>query len=100
LKALLTRNRFRVVKLDYFCLEQNPYGWLQSFYNLLGFESNFLYSLLKHESARTIGVREHPFQAAAILLLLFPLLALSLLMTIVEAGLCRGGTIELYAIKE
>ena len=100
LEELLARNRFRVVKLDHFCFEQNPYGWLQSSLNILGFEHNLLYALLKHESAKTLQIREHPFQAAAILLLLGPLLAASVLMTLLEAGLRRGGTIEVYAVKE
>jgi 2-polyprenyl-3-methyl-5-hydroxy-6-metoxy-1,4-benzoquinol methylase len=100
LEQLLTRNRLRVVQLDHFCFEQNPYGWLQSFYNALGFDFNFLYSLLKNKSARTHRLREHPFQALLTVALLPPLLGLSLVMTVVEAALRRGGTIELYALKE
>ncbi|MEK7858808.1 MAG: class I SAM-dependent methyltransferase [Elusimicrobiota bacterium] len=100
LEALLTRQRFRIVQLDHFCLEQNPYGWLQSFYNALGFKENFLYSLLKTETARTLNIRQHPIQTLLTVLLLPPLLALSLAMTLAEAAVGRGGTIELYAIKE
>lgn len=100
LEALLSRFGFRVVQEDHFCFEQNPYGWLQSFYNALGFDNNFLYSLLKNKSARTIQVWKHPFQALLTALLLPPLLAASLLMTLVEAALRKGGTIEVYAIKE
>ncbi len=100
LEALLAAKGFRVVKSDHFCFEQNPYGWLQSFYNALAFDHNFLYSLLKTRSARTISIRRHPFQAIAVLLLLPPLLLLSVALTLVEAVLRRGGTIELYAAKE
>ena len=100
LESLLTRHRFRIVKLDHFCLEQNPYGWLQSFYNLLGFDDNFLYSLLKNRSARSMRLREHPIQALLTAALLPILLPLSLVMTVVEAAMRRGGTIELYALKE
>lgn len=100
LEALLEKHHFRVVQRDHFCFEQNPYGWLQSFYNLLGFEHNLLYSLLKHSSARAHELRKHMFQAAAIIALLPVLLAASLLMTLAEAALRRGGTIEVYAIKE
>ena len=100
LEALLSRQGFRVIRVDHFCFEQNPYGWLQSFYNRLGFDHNFLYSLLKHESARTISIRAHPFQALAVLALLPPLLCASLAMTLLEAVLRRGGTVELYAVKE
>lgn len=100
LEALLARHRFRVVQMDHFCLEQNPYGWLQSFYNALGFDFNFLYSMLKDRSARTIRLREHPFQALATLVLLPLFLVLSLALTLLEAALRRGGTIEVYALKE
>lgn len=100
LEALLTRQRLRVVRCDHFCFEQNPYGWLQSFYNALGFDFNFLYSLLKDRSARTIEARRHPLQALAALVLLPPLLVLSLALTLLEAALRRGGTIEVYALKE
>ena len=100
LEALLNRHHFRVVKLDHFCFEQNPYGWLQSFYNWLGFDHNLLYSMLKERSARTIRIREHPLQALLTLALLPWLLALSLGLTLLEAALRRGGTIELYALKE
>lgn len=100
LEALLARQRFRIVQLDHFCFEQNPYGWLQSFYNALGFDDNFLYSLLKNRSARTIRIREHPIQALLTAALLPVLLPLSLALTVVEAALKRGGTIEVYALKE
>lgn len=100
LEALLSRHRFRIVQLDHFCFEQNPYGWLQSFYNALGFEDNFLYSMLKDRSARTLRIRAHPLQALLTLALLPWLLALSLGLTLLEAALRRGGTIEVYALKE
>jgi hypothetical protein len=100
LEPLLARHRFRIVQMDHFCFEQNPYGWLQSFYNLLGFDNNFLYSLLKTRSARSIRIREHPIQAFLTLALLPFLLPLSLALTLVEAALQKGGTIEVYALKE
>ncbi len=100
LEALLNRYRFRIVQMDHFCFEQNPYGWLQSFYNALGFDNNFLYSMLKDRSARTVRIRNHPIQALLTLLLLPPLLLASGVMTLVEAALRRGGTIEAYALKE
>ncbi|MBI4371800.1 MAG: class I SAM-dependent methyltransferase [Elusimicrobia bacterium] len=100
LEAVLTRHRFRVVRLDHFSLEQNPYGILQSLYNRLGFRFNLLYSLLKDRSARTETVRHYPFQTAAIALLLPFLAPLSLLLALMETALRSGGTIEVYALKE
>lgn len=99
LKQQLAKLGFEVVREDHFSLEQNPYGWLQSIYNALGFNYGFLYSLIKNSSARMVSIREHPLQALLTLALLPIFLPVSLLMTVVEAGLRRGGTIELYAIK-
>jgi SAM-dependent methyltransferase len=100
LEAVLTRQHFRIVQLDHFSFEQNPYGWLQSFYNALGFPHNFLYDLLKDRSARSTHIRRHPLSAVLTLALLPPLTALSLVLTLWETLRRRGGTIEIYAIKE
>jgi 2-polyprenyl-3-methyl-5-hydroxy-6-metoxy-1,4-benzoquinol methylase len=100
LEALLNRYRFRVVQCDHFCFEQNPYGWLQSFYNLLGFDHNFLYLMLKDRAARKVRIRHHPFQALLTVALLPLLLPVSFALTLLEAALRRGGTIEVYALKE
>lgn len=98
--SALEKLSFRVVQEDHFSFEQNPYGWLQSFYNSLGFDNNFLYTILKNRSARSIQVRRHPLQALLTLLLLAPLTLLSLFLTVLEAALSRGGSVELYAVKE
>ena len=100
LEAVLMRHHFNVVQVDHFSFEQNPYGWLQSFYNCLGFDNNFLYSLLKNKTARTLQIREHPLQTALTLLLLPPLTAASLILTLVETAARSGATIEVYAIKQ
>jgi SAM-dependent methyltransferase len=100
LEALLARRSFRVVRSDHFCLEQNPFGWLQSSYNALGFPANLLYDLLKASSAKLGTAREHPLACVLALALLPPLLGLSLLLTVLEAALRRGGTVEVYAVKE
>ena len=96
----LRRAGFDIVQTDHFSFEQNPYGWLQSIYNAFGMEFNFLYSILKTHSSRTIPLRKHPFQAALILATLPLFLPLALLLTLIEAGLRRGGTIEVYAVKK
>lgn len=100
LEAILARHRFRIVQLDHFSLEQNPYGFLQSVYNAVGFRFNLLYTLLKNRSARLDELLRYPIQTAAIVLLLPVLLPLALLSSPLEALLRSGGTIELYALKE
>lgn len=100
LRLLLSKLGFRVTQEDHFSLEQNPYGWLQSLYNALGFDWNFLYDLIKDRGARSVSIRKHPFQALSTVALLPLFLPLSLVLTVVEAALRKGGTIEVYAVKE
>lgn len=100
LEALLGRLDLEIAQTDHFSFEQNPYGWLQSVLNVLGFDNNFLYTFLKNRSARTYKIRNHPIQAVLTCLLALPLTALSLVLTVAEAALRRGGTIEVYAVKK
>ena len=100
LEAILARHRFRVVQLDHFSFEQNPYGILQSLYNALGFRFNLLYSLLKDGSARTDTARTHPVQTLAVAALLPIFLPLSIALCFLEPLFRSGGTIEVYAFKE
>ncbi|MDE2143991.1 MAG: class I SAM-dependent methyltransferase [Elusimicrobia bacterium] len=100
LEAVLARHRFRIVQLDHFSFEQNPYGILQSLYNALGLRFNLLYSLLKDRSARVARAGQHPVQTLVIAALLPVFLPAALFLTVVEAALRSGGTIELYAFKE
>jgi len=99
LRRVLDLAGFRVVQEDHFSFEQNPYGWLQSIYNALGFRFNFLYSILKNRTSRSVPIRTHPIQTAALLALMPVLLPLSILLTVFEAAIGRGGTIEVYAKK-
>ncbi len=99
LKKMLHSQGFKIVQMDHLSLEQNPYGWLQSFYNALGFDHNFLYSILKNKTARAYQMRQHPIQTALTVLLL-PLFALlSLALMLVETALREGSSLEVYAVK-
>ncbi|MBI3548580.1 MAG: class I SAM-dependent methyltransferase [Elusimicrobia bacterium] len=99
LDRLLARLGFAVVQSDHFSFEQNPYGWLQSLYNAIGLEFNFFYNFLKNRTSRATPLKRHPAQALVILALLPVLLPLSLALTVLEAALRRGGTVEVYATK-
>lgn len=99
LEDALKNNNFRVVQADHFSFEQNPYGWLQSLYNALGFQFNFLYNWLKTRSSRATPLQKHPIQSLAIFILMPFLLPLALVLTVFEAAVEKGGTIELYAKK-
>lgn len=101
LRRLLREHGFRTVETAHFSVEQNPYGWIQSLLNVLGFRYNLLYDLLKTASAReTHPARSHPLQTLLSLAALVPVVPLSFLLFGVETLLRRGGTIELYAIRE
>lgn len=100
LESVLLRAGFTPSTARHFCLEQNPYGWLQSFYNALELEWNLLYTILKNRSARLAPVRRHPLQAALTVALLPLFLPAALALTVLEAALRKGGTIELYAYKD
>ncbi len=100
LEAVLARHRFRVLQLDHFSFEQNPYGILQSLYNACGFRFNLLYTLLKDPSARTEAVMSRPFQTLAVVLLLPLFLPAAVALAFLETAFRSGGTIEVYAFKE
>jgi SAM-dependent methyltransferase len=99
LRRLLDEEGFDVELVSHFALEQNPYGWVQSLLNRMGFRQNLLYELLKHESARAVPhpARAFPVQTALTLLALVPVVPLSMALFCLELLLRRGGTIELCA---
>ena len=99
LRRILEENGFSVESVSHFSLEYNPYGWIQSLLNQIGFRENLLYDALKNESARTIQspARAHPVQFFFMLLALVAVVPLAFVLTLVEVLVRRGGTIELYA---
>lgn len=100
LKGLLSKLGFEIVREDHFSVEQNPYGWLQSIYNALGFDFDFLYGLIKNRTSRMFSIRKHPVQALLSVALLPGFLVLALVMTVIETAVRRGGTIAVYAVKK
>ena len=90
---------FAVELVSHFALEQNPFGWVQTLLNRLGFRRNLLYEMLKNESAREDShpARRHPVQALLTPLALLPVLPLSAALWVVELLLRRGGTVEVCA---
>jgi hypothetical protein len=99
LRRLLTSNGFSILDVSHLSLEYNPYGWIQSLLNKLGFRYNLLYDLLKNRSARSLP---DPLRAAPVQILLtlgaLPVIApMSFGLTLLEVLLRRGGTVEVYA---
>jgi 2-polyprenyl-3-methyl-5-hydroxy-6-metoxy-1,4-benzoquinol methylase len=101
LRTILADHGFRTVETAHFSAEQNLYGWIQSLLNLLGFRTNLLYDHLKTASAREASpTRLHPVQTLLLAVALVPVVPLSVLLFGLETLLRRGGTIELYTIRE
>jgi 2-polyprenyl-3-methyl-5-hydroxy-6-metoxy-1,4-benzoquinol methylase len=96
---MLRSNGFGILDVSHFSLEYNPYGWIQSILNKLGFRYNLLYDLLKNASARSVA---DPWRAEPVQMLLtlgaLPVVApMSFGLTLLEVLLRRGGTVEVYA---
>jgi 2-polyprenyl-3-methyl-5-hydroxy-6-metoxy-1,4-benzoquinol methylase len=92
LRHLAERTGFQVQEIRHFSLEYNPYGWAQSFLNMLGFKRDAMYQTLK----RGKSPRD---QAFGWRVLAWSLLAPSILPAVLESLLGRGGTISAYLRK-
>jgi SAM-dependent methyltransferase len=99
LRRMMEREGFLIDEVRHLNLEQNPYGALQSLMNKLGFPENFLYSMLKTESARTHEVKDHPGLAFATLALLPTATMFAGALTALEVAAGKGGTIEVHATR-
>ncbi len=99
LKSLLDKNGFEVVNVKHLSLEFNPYGYIQSFFNLCGFRANLFYDFLR---SRVSGVKgPYLYSNLALMFMLMPLiLPASVILSLSEAALKMGGTIEAYAAKK
>lgn len=99
LKDLLGAAGFRLLSLSHFSLEQNPYGWLQSFLNRMNFPHNGLYTTIKNVPA----IRERRFSSwdrVRVYFLAAGMLPTCLLLSGLMALLGRGGTMEAYFYRE
>ena len=105
LESFLRKFSLRVMKAKQFSFEFNPFGYLQSLLNMCHIEYNLLYTILHSKALRKTlysdmrGSRlyTHLFITIALLPLYAPL---SLGFSLIESFLGRGGTIEIYAVKE
>jgi 2-polyprenyl-3-methyl-5-hydroxy-6-metoxy-1,4-benzoquinol methylase len=105
LRLLLEKNSFKIIKMKHFSLEFNPFGYLQSFLNMLQGDRNFLYNTLKSKSIRKSllsNMHSLPFyfKLCTTILLAPVFIPLSLVLSLIESILRQGGTVELYALKQ
>lgn len=101
LHSLLNKSGFKILKIRRFDLEYNPFGWLQTLLNLSGIRENLLYNLLKNPELKIKETPSPPLQDILLNLALLPLfIPLSFILSLLESLMKRGGTIEVYAIRE
>jgi 2-polyprenyl-3-methyl-5-hydroxy-6-metoxy-1,4-benzoquinol methylase len=103
LASILEKYNFHLLKIRRFDLEYNPFGWLQTILNLTGIRKNFLYNLLKKNiNSRNIKISNNSKWDLIATIVLLPLyFPISLVLSLYESFvLKRGGTIEVYAVKE
>ncbi len=98
LNRLMAQAGFRMIYLNHFSMEQNPYGWVQSALNRMAFPEGALYSFLKSSYGKKR--LENSYLLARLLLLSAALLLPSILISLLMAWRREGGTLEAYFIKE
>ena len=98
---LLKKYSFSIFKSRQFDLEHNPFGWLQTLLNLSGIKENLFYNLLKSSHSRSNELINTSKRDLVLTLLLLPVyFPLSFILAVFESLLKRGGTTEVYAVKE
>lgn len=94
--ALLEGNGFSVKKVRQFSLEYAPFGFFQSILNAAGFGRNLFYDFLRMRPEKSLRTY---LSVLAIIAAAPALLPLSLMLSVAEAVIGRGGAIEVYAVK-
>ncbi len=100
LQKLLGEYGLKSVETSHFSLEFDPYCWLQTLYNKLGFEHNLLYTMIRRRDWWQQFTFRKFFQTVGILLALLPLGAIAGTMAMVDGLAKQNGTFINYAIKE
>ena len=101
LVKLLEKKAFKIDLIRHYKFEYNPFGWLQTMLNSSGIQENLLYDLLKSSELKKNNQKPIPFfDYFKLFFLCLLYLPLSFLLSIIEALLQKGGTIEVYSIKK
>jgi SAM-dependent methyltransferase len=95
LRAACERVGLRVMRTRYVSLEHDPYGWVQSALNRMGFRQNLLTRMMMGMAVDDAGLATMALMLCAAGLLVVPALALSLC-----SWACGSGAlVEMWAIK-
>jgi SAM-dependent methyltransferase len=98
----LLDNPLKIVNVQQFDFEQNVFGWMQTLLNTSGIKNNLLYNLLKKPELRRSELATARKRDLLLTVLLAPVfLPLSIILSLFESlVLRRGGTIQMYALKQ
>src|SRR4030067_307874 len=99
--SLLEKYNFHLLKIRRFDLEYNPFGWLQTLFNLTGIRKNFLYKILQKTGSKNSLISNAFKRDLMVTIALLPLyLPMSLVLSLYESFMLKnGGTLEIYAVK-
>ena len=97
LTKLLHKSGFEIISINHYSFEFNPFTFVQSFYNSIGMEFNFLYKLLKHSNQIQGG--KFYFNLLLVLLTLPFIVSISIPISYLFSFLGMGDTIDIIAKK-
>ena len=101
LTSLLKRNNFEIKYIKHFDAEMNIFGWLQTILNMLGLKRDFLFSILDFNSLKkekmSLSNLKFYMNFISSLMLSLIFLPISVLLSIVESIIKKGGCIEVCA---
>lgn len=99
LRMLLEKNGFNVIRFNYYSMEYNPFGFIQSLLNSIGCEFNFLYNIIKRGYKRRVGISKFIYSFFATFILLPFLILIAIPWTYFESMLGYGASFVIYARK-
>jgi SAM-dependent methyltransferase len=96
IERALGASGFRVTRIDFRSFEHDPFGWVQSTLDRLGFEQSLLVKVLARMSDRRSGF----LPTVVAMLLAIPLGALGLVLAIASWRAGAGAVMEVWARRE
>jgi hypothetical protein len=96
IERALGASGFRVTRIDFRSFEHDPFGWVQSTLDRLGFEQSLLVKVLARMSDRRSGF----LLTVVAMLLAIPLGALGLVLAFASWRAGAGAVMEVWATRE
>jgi SAM-dependent methyltransferase len=100
LTTFLDKSGFQFKEEKHFSLEYDPFGLLQSTYNLLGLKHNLLYSFFREKKRRKKLINHYSLSFLFILGSLPGFMFLSLALSVITSAIKKGGSLMLYCRKK